>query len=150
MSRMNDGIAQPSGLEAFDADFERAFEEMDASLETPTDGTENYDYAEEIVASAEAEFRGILNSEKERLAEKTALETKLKTLQISLKKTKNVKNHRKTDVNKKMAERRKEFKAQISEVKDRLYELELEKKGSSVNSADLASTTLGAPSKEGK
>lgn len=119
------------------------FRELDDSIHVPTDGTEDYDYANEVVASAEAEFRGIINAEKERLKEKSALEEKLKLLRSSLKKAKNVKNHRKVDINKKIAEHRKSLKAQISLAKDRLYELELEEKGSNVNAADLANASLG-------
>lgn len=120
---------------------ESIFLESDAMVK-PIDECTPYNYGDEIVQNIEAEYKGAIGIEEERKKEKEKLEKELKDVKNKLKKTKNIKNHKRTDLNSKASEQRKKYKARITEIKDLLYNIDLEEKGSKIKSSDLLDTTL--------
>jgi len=94
-------------------------------------------YADRIVEEVKAEFEGRATAFKEREDEKRTLTERLTQLKAKLNKTKNVKNTSKIALNAEIAKKRGVMRKEIEEIKDRLYNIELEEKGSSMTSESL-------------
>lgn len=105
--------------------------------------SEKFDYAENVVNALEEEFKGLsISVPEERKKHKEDLKTKLAILTKQLKSIKNVKNHRMRHINEKNAERRKKLRIQIETIKDDLYAIDLEEKGSEISSTSLVDATV--------
>ncbi|HMP28008.1 MAG TPA: hypothetical protein PKD85_00315 [Saprospiraceae bacterium] len=102
----------------------------------------HYDYGDEVLKNLEQTYKGEVGVHEQRQTEKVALEKELKETKSKLNKAKNIKNHRKTTINTKIAENRKLYKNRITEIKDLLYNIDLEEKGSQISSSDLVDTTI--------
>jgi hypothetical protein len=126
------------------SELEELFEEADSQQPVIAEAEEekSYDHGEKILKSLEQEYKGELNTNEQRKNEKLALEKELKETLKKLKNAKNVKNHRKTEINAKISARRKLYKQRITELKDKLYNIDLEEKGSEIASSDLVDTTI--------
>lgn len=112
-----------------------------------TDAPPSGSFGDRILQDIEEDYKGIATKSQERKKERLALEKKLADKQTSLKKCKNVKNHRKTDINTKIAEKRKKLREEITQIKDELYNLALEEKGSQTTSESLVEGTTGGVDK---
>ena len=113
------------------------FDEIDRNLtEKP------YDYAEQVMEKIENDYRqpGIEVNEREK--EKAELKLKLGELKRKLHQSKNIKNVRKTEINKALADKRKQIKAEMEILKDRLYQIDIEEKGADVSSQKLVDSTV--------
>ena len=102
------------------------------------------DYGEKIAADMESSFQNMPNIAQERKDEREHLTTKLADLGKQLRSIKNIKNHKMRHLNAKNAERRARIRAQIEQVKQELFDLELEEKGSQVTSTSLVDATVKA------
>jgi hypothetical protein len=102
----------------------------------------HYDHGEEVLKNLEQSYKGEIGVHEQRQKEKEMLEKELKETKTKLKKAKNVKNHKKTEVNTRIAAKRKLYKGRITEIKDKLYNIDLEEKGSKISSSDLVDTTI--------
>ena len=96
-----------------------------------------YNYAEQVLEKIETEYRQPKIELDEREKEKKELGQKLEELKKKLNKTKNVKNTRKTAINKTQSNKRRVLKAEIEKVKDKLYQIGIEEQGSNITSSDL-------------
>ena len=94
-------------------------------------------YADRIVEEVKAEFEGRATIIKEREDEKRTLSERLVQLKARLNKTKNVKNPSKIALNAEIAKKRAAMRKEIEEIKDKLYNIELEEKGSSMTSENI-------------
>lgn len=101
-----------------------------------------YDYGQKVIDEIENEYKGLGTAKVEREREKAKITDQLKTLQVKLRKMKNVKNHRKANINADIASKRKAIKIQIESLKDRLYDINEEEKGAEVTSGTLMESTL--------
>lgn len=125
------------------SDLEELFEEADSQQPVIVEVEENsYDHGEKILKSLEQEYKGEVNANEQRKNEKLSLEKELKETQKKLKNAKNVKNHRKIEINAKISANRKIYKQRITELKDLIYNIDLEEKGSEIASSDLVDTTI--------
>lgn len=113
-------------------ELEDLFNEENAKIPETFEKTKSF--ADGIIEQIENEYLGNL---KDPIKEKRDLEIKLKKLKISMKNCKNIKNHKRTDINSKMALKRKLYKEEITKIKDKLYELYLEDKGSQLSSDNI-------------
>lgn len=102
----------------------------------------SYNYADKIVEELETEYQNMPNEAADREKEKILLNHRLKELQLKLKKVKNVKNVRRVEQNRKAHETREKIKAEIEEIKDKLYNIGLEEKGKDVTSTSLVDKTI--------
>jgi DNA gyrase/topoisomerase IV subunit B len=101
-----------------------------------------YDYGQKVIDEIENEYKGLGSAKAEREKEKSMINEQIKTLQVKLRKMKNVKNHRRININTDIASKRKAIKTQIETLKDRLYDITEEEKGSTVTSGTLMEPTL--------
>lgn len=120
-----------------DQEFEEMFEDLAKSRDEKP-----YDYAESIIAKIEDEYKNMPSVDVERKKEREGLIKKITELTKSLNKCKNVKNHRKTQINQTLAEKRKKIKTEIEKVKDALHQISVEEKGANVSSQRLVDATL--------
>ena len=79
--------------------------------------------AEKIIINAEREFKGLGGEEEDRQDEEKSINEKIKNLELQLHKTKNIKNHKLIHLNAKRAEKRKDIKRDITELRMRLYDI---------------------------
>ena len=99
-------------------------------------------YADKVIRDIENEYKGIGTARMERQKEKKELQDRLKETTKKLKNVKNVKNHKLVNINAKAAELRKKLREEIKEIKDRLYDIDIEEKGSEVSSSKMVDTTI--------
>jgi hypothetical protein len=107
-----------------------------------------YSYAEEVVNSIEQTYRQPKEIANERDREKNELTLKIGELKKKLNQTRNVRNPRKTSINQSLADKRKKLRAEIETIKDRLYQIDVEEKGSGMTSKDLVDATIKNQSKQ--
>lgn len=124
-------IVQRSRRSKMDELFESAMSEKDDKLK--------YSIAERIEEEVRTELHDIATANKEREEEKRSLVDKLAQLKIRLNKTKNVKNPSKITLNAEISKKRAVLRKEIEEIKDKLYNIELEEKGSNITSEKLMS-----------
>jgi chromosome segregation ATPase len=122
-----------------DPDIDAIFDELDATV---VELDKPYDHSETVVERIEAEYRQIPDAIRERELEKSTLTKEMETLKRKIKSTKNVRNHRMVVANTAKSTARKEMKDRIEKIKDRLYEIELEEKGSGITSQNMVDATL--------
>lgn len=122
-----------------DPDIDAIFDELDATV---VELDKPYDHSETVVERIEAEYRQIPDAIRERELEKSTLTREMETLKRKIKSTKNVRNHRMVVANTAKSTARKEMKDRIEKIKDRLYEIELEEKGSNITSQNMVDATL--------
>ena len=92
-------------------------------------------YAEEAIEKVEQEYKNMGTNNESRNDEKTRLNKKLAELTTRLRKIKNPKNVRvAAGASSSMASKRMTIKTEIEQIKDRLYEIQVEEKGSSMDS----------------
>lgn len=103
---------------------------------------EPIDYGQKVMDAIENEYKNLPNVDTERKVEKALLEKQMKELTIKLRKTKNTKNHRRVIQNTAAATKRKEIKAKIEELKDQIYNIDLEDKGSNITSTNLTDASI--------
>ena len=82
------------------------------------------DYGVRFMEKAETDYKNMSVSAEEKVQRKKTLESRLKKLTFDLSRTKNIKNHKATQLNSKIAAMRSKIKAQITEIKDELYEIQ--------------------------
>jgi len=87
-------------------------------------------YGDRILAEIEDEFKGMKSASLEREKEKNELLDRLNSLKTKLKKTKNIKGVSHSNLNVGISKKRGLIKKEISDVKDKLTEIEMEEKGS--------------------
>ena len=110
-------------------DFEQMFQEEHQR-------TEPRSFADSIIEDNERRFCAGSDLEKE----KKECRDQIAALKKKLRSYHNVKNHRKVDMNAKMAQHRKEIRAQILAVSTRLEELGMEEEGAQVSATKLSET----------
>jgi len=79
-----------------------------------------------ILAGAAAEFSGGTEEQKSRATERAEIETRISHLTRELRKHRNVKNVRRAHANRKLADKRKTFKDEITSLKLRLVDIQVE------------------------
>lgn len=85
--------------------------------------------ADKIVEAAEAEFKGYSEEAESRQNEKDLLNKRIKKLQSTIKKNKNVRNHKLRHVNAERSKKRAECKKEIEFCNMRLREISMEEGG---------------------
>jgi hypothetical protein len=108
----------------------------------------SFDYGQKIISSIEAEYKGLPDVSIDRVKEKAALSLKLKEKQNKLRNTKNIKNHKKVVQNAQISDIRKKLRAEIEEIKDQIYNIDLEEKGSNITSTNLVDASIKSSNKK--
>ena len=96
-------------------------------------------YASRVVDDAEEEFLKLSTIEEEREKDRLEIAAQLKALKTKLRNAKNIRNHKKTDVNKSLSDKRKRIKQEIALLELKLEDLKMEKAGSEVTTDKLLS-----------
>ncbi len=105
-------------------DYENLFLELNEEYTPKKPLTEG----EKVIKNAESQFIAYSEDELERRKEIADVKARMKSLQIKLSQTKNIKNPKMVAANEKMAQRRIQLKKNIEECKLRLEDIDLETK----------------------